>query len=360
MGLKVSLEKVAPLKNIKLEIGDIEIVQNLVIAPLYGDDSFKESALLVNEAIEKAKQEETMGKFSVTESRNRDFLTINNELSDKIFIAEGQIVEGDSQNRMAVYSTLLPSHAGEIYVPVRCVQRKQGLIGNSDYTTSGTVIMPALRGNKPDKTWIRTSTGDDSQHKTWDTITSVTSVMNRTRILSLKDIRNENYCDVIMNAKLDDYLDSLKKKSDLDQIGYVAAVGRSDDGFDLYTDFFGNQKHLSGLYQSLLTSVAFVAKLHNQDSKAKHKRMLELDGVNKDTFSDFLKKIAEANTDSVPKVGIEKHFSSNKDRVDYFSDGFPRRTVGDGTLYKIQGPVDGSILVEGEKYIQTFAKVILN
>ncbi|MBW2980465.1 hypothetical protein KY360_03550 [Candidatus Woesearchaeota archaeon] len=373
MKSRIIVPRIATIENVALELGDVVSVRNLAIAPLYGDSSFNDGAILIGEAIEKAKTPGAEGKFTITESDEVQSLTIKNELGKRVFIAEGQVVEGDSQNRMAVYSTLIPAYSSGINIPVRCVQHRQGLRTASRYSGSHTVIMPSLRGNEPDQTWTTMITRDTyrpsehtsrTQHTTWDTITHATQVLNRTRILDLRDVRKENYCDVIANARLEDYLEGLRQTAEPGQIGYIAAVGRSDGKMDLYADVFGSHNHLSGLYEKLLSSVAFVARLHNQDSIDKHRREIDLKGVNQDGLTSFLENIAKAQVDKVRKVGEPQTPLERENGLPSYMwlDGEKeiRRTVGEGTLYRLKTEVDGSALVVENNYAQVFAKHILN
>jgi hypothetical protein len=347
MKSQIIIPKVATLEQVALELGDVMAVRNLAVARLYANNSYTDNkTVLLSKAIQTGNE---TGSFTVTESGEVRSLKIKSDLDTRVFVPAGVVIEGDSQNRMSLYSVMVPAHAGELSIPVRCVEQGQGLRTGSRsgrYSASNTVIMPTLRG------------GD--QHKTWTGITVAT------RMLDVRDVRKENYSEVLNRTKLTDYTDELGPHED-GQIGYVAAIANKDGGVEYYVDFFGNQDFMKGLYGRLTDSVAFVAKLRNQDSVRSDNGELTSVSVGKDDLATFLQTIAEAEATRVPKTDesvkagrlgalISHVLPARGTRVS----GSAVKTVGEGDLYKLDKAVDGSTLVVDGAYVQVFSKHILN
>ena len=105
----IRIGKIATSKDIEVEISDVVQSSNLAVARLYADDSFGDEVVLLDKAM---KTEQETGKFSVTETDEVQSLRIINGLDERVFIAGGSVIEGDSQNRMVLYPTMIPARAG--------------------------------------------------------------------------------------------------------------------------------------------------------------------------------------------------------------------------------------------------------
>ncbi len=214
-----------------LELGPLESFQHLAFMRVYGRDLFPGQRLTLDQALESK-------EFSVKESGSVQYLTIQNNLTEEVFIASGMTFEGQSQNRAAVYPAVIPASTTVKKFPVHCVERGRPLRGGAQYQSSTSILIPTARSEM-------------HQERTWS---SIHDTMHHTQILN----DTENYVAVEKKANLEEYTRFLGSSDDR-QLGFIASIPL-DGGVFFFLDLFGQHATFKSLSSRLYRSIALLAK----------------------------------------------------------------------------------------------------
>ena len=271
----------------RLEIGNTDFYKNLAFSRVYGDNRFTENLIPVNVVIGEK-------DFSVFDIGHRNEVSIDNLLSDMVFVPSGIIFEGGTQNRAANYAEILPARTQGIVISVNCAEQMHPIESGKIFTKSGTIMTASARS------------GVISQDRTWKSVSHASSAFGT-------HSQTNDYASIVRETDLSDYIRFLaeKGKPESDQIGYIAAVQNGD--LFIYSDIFGNGRIFSYISEMLYQSVAAVAK-----SKFTGDKELKL---KEDDLVNFLMSAKQSHLSEVER----------KNRT--------------GTVYLIGNPIEGSALV---------------
>ncbi len=234
MGLQTLLTAQDLLKDV--EIGPVMVHDNLSVAPLFGENRLLEDVMPLHESFR-------YEGVVVLDQGSIDSLQLSNKLDRLLFIPNGAILEGLSQNRAAQWSVLVPPLA-TTQVSVYCVEQGQPIIPGTGYNGSTSMITALLR-NRPNAAH---SVVD--QQDAWKTIDrTMTSLDTRSATRS--------YVEIVQQADLGAYLEVFGEVQS-GQIGYVAGV-HTRDGIALFSDRLGNNGLYGKLDSMLRESVASAA-----------------------------------------------------------------------------------------------------
>jgi hypothetical protein len=265
-----------------LEIGHSQQFRNLTAFPLINRTARAASYLPLAKAIHDGNAEIT----EVSEGGSVQQLLLNNTGDQNVLILDGEELLGAKQNRIANLSILAAAHSKTV-LPVSCVEHGRWSYASRKFKAAPRVMYHRARAAKAAAhNFERKATGTygADQGMVWDNISAKQERMHVQSETSAMSDTFEHY-----DEHVEDYTRAFPLQTN--QVGVMFAIDGVMEGMDL----FDATSTLSDMLPKLVRSFAIDA-LETANSEAAPAEAM--------TASRFLDRVAAANSDSYPGVGI--------------------------------------------------------
>lgn len=221
----------------KIEIGDIHKYKNLNFIRLYGENTLEEEITLIGKALDD-------DKIKVEDTGSINKLQVYNDSDQKIFIPQGIILDGETQNRTVQFPYLVKENS-KASIDVKCAEKLHPIRKGRKFKNANTIIVSRGR------------TSNLSQQDVWDEINHTSHIIGTRNA-------TEDYITSVKKANLKPYLNALGNPKQ-DQIGFAYAI-KNGRKIEYYIDFFANNEQFTDLSDMLKESIGATA-ITNNDTK---------------------------------------------------------------------------------------------
>lgn len=225
-------------------------------------------------------------------------LLVRNESDRRVFLMAGEMILGGKQNRIVREDVLLPPRSGEVEVPVYCGEQDRWAGPTPIFKGGGELSAPAVRG---------LAAGSASQDRIWG---EIDRQMGDAKVQSRTRSYQELYAAPEVSARLDRCVEALRPVIGPRTVGCVTLR----DGRVVGADLFSDPDLCARLWPKIARSYALDVCRAEREFDRRH-----WPRPGPEPVRQFLNRILDAR---------------------FHSGGTP----GLGTLWRLNGPVGGSVL----------------
>lgn len=266
----------------KLNVGEVQAKDNLVIFPLLVDESVEPGYFLLDEALEKDVFEvlETSLAGTVNE------ILVRNKGDQPVLILDGEILQGAKQNRVVNASVLVGPKA-ELKLPVSCVEQQRWRYESEKFTKSGCFSYARIRAEKNEQVTECLRSGGSfaaDQGAIWDEVER-----------KQKEMEVESVTGAVNDVYKSHEEELRKYRTAFQALEKQAGAAVFINGRFICLDVFDSPASLGKLYKKMVQSYALDA--------------LELAGEEKKEISDgtvraILDRAVKAKVSTYPSIGL--------------------------------------------------------
>jgi hypothetical protein len=265
-----------------LEIGQPQHFRNLTAFPLLRRDTKRADYITFSEAVQKG----TASITEISEDGSVPELLLDNTGAEKVLILDGEELLGAKQNRIANLTVLAAANSKTV-LPVSCVEHGRWSYRSADFKASGRTMYHRARAAKAvalNQNLKATGTHGADQGMVWDNIAAKQARMSvRSETSAMSDMFDQH------EIPIEDYTRAFKAETC--QVGVLFAIDGEAEGLDL----FDAPETFASILPKLVRSFAIDA-LETADGETTTAQL--------STANQFLDRIAAANADNYPGVGL--------------------------------------------------------